>query len=100
MQQGCLSELLDFLNKKTCINIPKDTRTLKGTTVDIPTQSMGSGNYQYYGLKNQIQKVLLDFSDDEVPDEIQLSICTDGIPYYTVLLKKNFKGKTAKITLS
>ena len=79
MQQECVKELLVFLNRKSCIDIPKDPRTLKGTNLDIPTLTMGSGYYQYYGLINQIEKVLIDLPDDEIPDEMQLSICTDGI---------------------
>ena len=73
-----MREILSFLNRKTCINVPLDPRTLKNTNVSISTIVMGSGRFQYYGLKDQIEKVLLNFADDEIPSQLQLSICTDG----------------------
>ena len=52
---------------------------------------MGSGNFQYYGLQNQIEKVLANFAAHEIPSDLQLSICTDGM--YNISWSSNFKSR-------
>ena len=62
------------------LDLPKNSRTLKGTPRDINTSAKCSGEFIYLGLKRALHKYLEKFHCDE--DNLKLVINIDRIPLF------------------
>ena len=73
-----INKLALILNRKTCIALPKDARTLKKTDTTLETRIMDTGYFQYYGLKNQITKAFKSLNSFYISDTLKISLNVDG----------------------
>ncbi len=80
LTRNCINDLLAFGRKFIGEDLPKDSRTLKGTPRSIPVQKKAGGDYLYRGLKKGILDKLKTYKFDG--EYITLKLNVDGLPLF------------------
>jgi hypothetical protein len=74
------TELLHILKQHECFtSLPLDSRTLLTTLVITDVQNIRPGQYVYFGLENEIKRILLN-SDIVITSPVKLHVNIDGLP--------------------
>jgi len=59
------------------MNVPKDSRTLKKTPIEVVARNMGDGFYTYYGLYDALTDFLMvnDYESEQKNIDLMLMAC-------------------------
>jgi len=81
-----LSELLKSLKKFPSFstkNLPKDARTLLNTPKSTSVQEMGDGAYYHFSIKSEVELLLQNDKENNIPKTLLLVVGIDGLPLTT-----------------
>ena len=79
----CVNKILALLNKKKCISLPMDCRTLMNTPRKNEISMSNNSQFLYFGLEKQISSTFdyLNISFQNNVNFLKLEINTDGVCY-------------------